>query len=46
MQPTRIEYFTPAGEFLAVALELSSGPWKIGLHGALRPRKKELQQGN
>jgi transposase len=38
MQPTRIEYFTPAGEFLAVALELSSGSWKIGLHDGKREK--------
>ena len=38
MQPTRINYFTPAGEILAVALELSSGSWKIGLHDGKREK--------
>jgi len=38
MQPTRIDHFMPAGEFLAVALELSSGSWKIGLHDGRREK--------
>ncbi|MCY1212846.1 hypothetical protein D9M68_228080 [compost metagenome] len=38
MQPTRIEDIRPAGEFLAVALELSSGSWKIAVHDGKRER--------
>lgn len=38
MQPTRIDDFMPAGEFLAVALELSSGSRKIGLHDGKREK--------
>jgi transposase len=36
MQPTRMDYFTPGEEFLAVALELSSGAWKIAFHDGKR----------
>lgn len=37
MEPTRTNQFTPNSEFLAVALELASGKWKIALQDGKRP---------
>jgi transposase len=36
MEPTRTNKFTPDQEFLAVALELASGKWKMALHDGKR----------
>lgn len=36
MEPTRTNEFTPNSEFLAVALELASGKWKVALHDGKR----------
>lgn len=38
MQPTRTDDFIPAKEVLAVALELSSGAWKMALHDGNREK--------
>lgn len=36
MEPTRTNEFTPDSDFLAVALELASGKWKLALHDGKR----------
>jgi transposase len=36
MEPTRTNQSTPNSEFLAVALELASGKWKLALHDGKR----------
>lgn len=36
MEPTRTNQFTPNSEFLAVALELASGKWKLALQDGQR----------
>lgn len=36
MEPTRTNEFMPNSEFLAVALELASGKWKLALHDGKR----------
>lgn len=38
MQPTRVNNITPDIDILAVALELSSAAWKIGLHDGKREK--------